>query len=583
MNVSLKWTPLVHIPTPFDNIATRPLRLAVIMPKEDYLPDPTKWIDTAPSTSSAHKKRAQRPLVQRRYGLMTPPATAARHNRGGENQSRDGKPVDSPGETPSRVSGSFNRTKAVAGTYGALPMTSTPPPARTPLAQLEKNRIAGSKLSRQTSIGGFLTPVSNPPAGKRSKLNPDLDDDLDADAIGSPSLRANKRADLGLKPALTGREIPSSLPRTSKLRAHVRRDSSPESDREGLQPAGCRSSSALASRGSVGQSSGSSPRDIRKTAMLAALNAGGPLYVPGDLLDSDDDVSEDGSATRLLSPAVRPAVASPKRDARPVQSPVKAASPPRPAATPEQPPASSVPPIGLTPVPAHVMRLHARLCGRDEERMAKIKSPWKKRSPIRPRTEERRRPLGPAKSMFNMSRNPFQTDNDDDAPVPGRSGNGQADDGDTGARRVVKRKRASSETDEYPLEVVTRAAKPSTSRNSSRVDAVPVDVPARPRFPDRRASSPALPSSSPKSSPPLVPLDEPLIGSAVKDPELAAALQARSSSPTPMIAGPAGVSNLWSDGTRTGSSDAALSSSPSGPSLVESQVNDPAFESVSSH
>ncbi len=58
------------------------------------------------------------------------------------------------------------------------------------------------------------------------------------------------------------------------------------------------------------------------------------------------------------------------------------------------------------------MQLHARLCGRDEQRMAKIKSPWKKRSPV-PQPSGSAPPLGPAKSMFAMTHNPFKDDDDD--------------------------------------------------------------------------------------------------------------------------------------------------------------------------
>lgn len=558
------------------------------MPKEDYLPDPTKWIDTAPSTSSAHKKRLQRPLVQRRYGLMTPPATAGRHDRpvGSINEGRYGKGVVDPEATPSRSAANYSKGKAVSGTYGVLPMTSTPPSARTPLAQLERNRVPPSKLSRQASIGGFLTPISNPPAAKRSKVNPSRDDKQDVLDVNSPSVRAA---------ASTGRGIPPSLPRTGRLLELTRRDSNPDVDCGEARPVSARSSSTTVARGSEKNSSGSSPKDIRKTAMLAALNAGGPLYMPDDLLDSDDDTSpQAGPSTSNATPArSRPVprghgTTPTTRGTLVDWSPAKAASPPRPAATPEQPPPSSVPPIGLTPVPAHVMQLHARLCGRDEERMAKIKSPWKKRSPVPQPSEGRRRPLGPAKSMFDMTRNPFKDDDDDQgtivrcyAPMPGRGGKGVAAGEGTGTRKTAKRKRASSETDEYPSEAANRALKLSPSRNGSAMDARPYKSPSRSRSPDRPVSPAILTSSSPKSSPPRAALDVPLIGSAVKTSELEAALLARSSSPTPTAINAAKSFNLWSEGSRTGYSEAARSSSPSRPSLVESQVYDPAFESVS--
>lgn len=138
------------------------------MPKENYLPDPTKWINTAPTSSTKKKQQPQRPLVQHQYGLLTPPATVKRGSGTGAaaaestRTSRATSSEDTPSASATIKGGEVLGRSARTGTSRLVDTSS-----RTPLGQLrlnhsDGNRQLGSPSKLLTAVSSRLFPWLKP-------------------------------------------------------------------------------------------------------------------------------------------------------------------------------------------------------------------------------------------------------------------------------------------------------------------------------------------------------------------------------------------------------------------------------------
>lgn len=134
----------------------------------------------------------------------------------------------------------------------------------------------------------------------------------------------------------------------------------------------------------------------RPAGTVAAGVAARGAKKPAVLVDVDEDeqvepISRFGGKENHLPPVVlhSPARLLPKpTQATPSQPPIRSSHLPRPRAParssspslegssePEHPIASSTP--MRTPIPDHILALHKQLCGRDTQRMKRVRSPWR--------------------------------------------------------------------------------------------------------------------------------------------------------------------------------------------------------------
>jgi hypothetical protein len=283
----------------------------LVSQKPRFLPDPTKWIQTAPSSSnSSTKKHPQRPLTALKNGL------------GFGSGPSPGLGLSTP---PTSVKRSF-------------PLPS---------------HAAGTSASRQESLTGFFTPPPSASALKAGRGSPSRGlgqkerERKSRLRVRADSEDQDKDLDYG-QDNILGREALQIKNASTTSHAHATSRSGMGTKRPRVAPLQTHRSAPVTSSSSSGMSDGI---EFPPLSFSTSANTETPLRQKKKL-------------RRTLTSSPSPPLFL--EDRAEDDSPGGGLDPPHPSS--DRP---------NTPVPDYILDIHRRLCGRDEERMSKVRSPWR--------------------------------------------------------------------------------------------------------------------------------------------------------------------------------------------------------------